>query len=564
MKLIIPEKILDQHLVALGKTGAGKSSALRHMAEWLLWKGKRVCIVDPKGDWYGLKWAADGKHEGFPIIGFGDFKEPKGTDIPLNTQAGRDLAKMICGGNRPAMIGFRGWMPGEMTRFWIDFSSTLFNEINGEIYLIIDEVHNFAAKGKIMDVDAGKCLHWTNRLMSEARGLGLICLIASQRPAKVHNDTLTCCETLVAMRVNHPSDREASREWIEGCGDMTKGKEVLNSLAQMARGEAFVWSPEIGYGPERVKFPMFETFDSFAPPQLQKKVNAATWDNVALPEVKERFSRIIEEAKANDPAELKRKLAETERKLRIAEQKEPEVKRSEPEKILVFTKEDEHKVAYALGQVEEVKNFVAHSISGVADDLGTILDKLRGFETSLAGARSRSNVPTTVVMPPRNQTRITSGLVDRPAGDVSTNGDLTGPQKAILKTCLMLEFRQIVPDVRSIAAWLDLHPNGGSYRGNLARLHSDGYLEDFRPTPKTEALNMDFPVGIGAVKNVLTGPQCSIFETLMDGPHTIQSLAAALNLHPNGGSFRGNVARLRTMGLITDGTNIKLTSAALT
>lgn len=36
MSLIIPEAILRQHLVTLGKTGSGKSSALRHVVEHLL------------------------------------------------------------------------------------------------------------------------------------------------------------------------------------------------------------------------------------------------------------------------------------------------------------------------------------------------------------------------------------------------------------------------------------------------------------------------------------------------------------------------------------------------
>jgi putative protein kinase ArgK-like GTPase of G3E family len=54
MKLGFPEKILDQHLVVLGKTGAGKSSALRHIVEHLLNEKKRVCIIDPKGMRSGL------------------------------------------------------------------------------------------------------------------------------------------------------------------------------------------------------------------------------------------------------------------------------------------------------------------------------------------------------------------------------------------------------------------------------------------------------------------------------------------------------------------------------
>jgi hypothetical protein len=314
-KLCFPVEVLNQHLVVLGKTGAGKSSALRHVIEYLLSAGKRVCIVDPKGDWWGLKSSADGKSAGFPIIAFGDFKEPKATDVPINQKSGKHIAELITNGNRPCIIGFRGWMPNEMREFWIDFASSLFNTNEGELYVVIDEVHNFAPKGKILDPKAGEMLHWTNRILSEGRGIGLTFLIASQRPQKVHNDTLTCCETLVGMRVIHKADRDAIEAWIAGCGDGVHGKEVINNLAQMARGEAYVWSPEVGFGPERVKFPMFQTFDSFAPPQLQKKVITKSWSDVDLDEVKERLATVIEEHKANDPRELKRQIAELQRQV---------------------------------------------------------------------------------------------------------------------------------------------------------------------------------------------------------------------------------------------------------
>ena len=123
-KLPFPRSILAQHMAYLGKTGSGKSSAMRVVAEDLLTNKKRTCIVDPKGDWYGLKSSADGKSAGFPVIAFGDFKEPQATDIPINPQSGKHVAELIATGNRPCIIGFRGWMPGQMTKFWIDFAST--------------------------------------------------------------------------------------------------------------------------------------------------------------------------------------------------------------------------------------------------------------------------------------------------------------------------------------------------------------------------------------------------------------------------------------------------------
>jgi hypothetical protein len=315
-KLCVPAKVLDQHLVVLGKTGAGKSSALRHMVEHLLAEGKRVCIVDPKGDWWGLKTSADGKAGGFPVIAFGDFKNPKAQDVPVNDRSGKHVAELVATGNRPCVIAMRGWTQSGMTRFWIDFAGTLFNMNAGELYLVTDEFHNFAPKGKILSPEAGMSLHWSNRLLSEGRGLGIVCLNASQRPQKVHNDSLTSHETLVAMRVIHKADRDAIKDWIDGAGDADKGKEVLGTLAGMPRGEAYVWSPEIGFGPQRVKFPMFTTFDSFAPPQVQRKVSESGWADVDLNAVKERLAEVIEEAKSNDPTALKRRVAELEKQLK--------------------------------------------------------------------------------------------------------------------------------------------------------------------------------------------------------------------------------------------------------
>jgi len=153
------------------------------------------------------------------------------------------------------------------------------------------------------------------RVVSEGRGLGLTFFVASQRAQKVHNDTLDCCETLIAMRVAHPAAREAIKDWIDGNGDPARGKEVLATLAQLKRGEAWVWSPENDFGPQRVQFPMFRTFDSFAPPQLQKKVSQAGWSDVNLDDVREKLATVIAEADASDPKKLRQTIAELRKEL---------------------------------------------------------------------------------------------------------------------------------------------------------------------------------------------------------------------------------------------------------
>lgn len=139
MTLPFPPDVLKQHVIVLGKTGAGKSSALRVVVEHLLAHNKRVCMVDPKGDWWGLKTSQDGKGPGFPVIAFGDFKNDAARDVPINAQSGKQVAELITSGNRPAIIGFRGWMPGQMARFWLDFAPAVFNGDCAGLTMVVDE-----------------------------------------------------------------------------------------------------------------------------------------------------------------------------------------------------------------------------------------------------------------------------------------------------------------------------------------------------------------------------------------------------------------------------------------
>lgn len=143
----IPAAALSQHTIVLGKTGAGKSSVLRLLVESQLAKQLPVCILDPKGDWWGIKSSADGKEAGYPLVIFGG----EHADVPINAHAGAQVAELYATGNRPCLIDLGGWMPGDRTRFFIDFASTLFRQTRGPRWLVIDEVHNFAPQGKVMD-----------------------------------------------------------------------------------------------------------------------------------------------------------------------------------------------------------------------------------------------------------------------------------------------------------------------------------------------------------------------------------------------------------------------------
>lgn len=562
-KLPFPEVILHQHMAVLGKTGSGKSSALRVIVEHLLDHKRRTCIIDPKGDWWGLKSSADGKSAGYPVICFGDFKEPRATDVPINQESGRHVAELIAGGNRPCIIGFRGWMPGQMTKFWLGFAPTMFNANTGELNVVIDEIQNFAPKGKVMDPEAGKSLHWTNRIMSEGRGIGLTFLIASQRAQKVHNDTLDNCETLVAMRTAHPRARESMAEWMNGNGDPLKAKEVLATLAQLKRGEAWIWSPENNFGPDRVQFPMFETFDSFAPPQLQKKVNQAGWSEVNLDQVREKLAIVIAEAKANDPRELKQEVARLKQELA---KKHIDVKTSQP---VADPKVVERAVAAA------VKTATAPLLKRLIDirrAATQVLNPMLGLQHAIeeelpvvpvvpiAPERHPRDLPPMPATPPRRPTALVSPDLFK-AGNGNGDVDLSGPQLEILRR--LAEFHAIGrSSVRLawLAGSLSTTVRARGFEENLRRVRQFGLVDVASECARLTESGKDVagepaPVDVKTkVKEMLSGPQTELLETLDEVyPHEmpLETLAATHNTTVRARGFEENLRFLRSNELIT-------------
>jgi uncharacterized protein len=409
----IPIDVLNQHLIVLGKTGAGKSSAMRVMVEQLLDAGKRVCIVDIKGDWYGIKLSADGKEAGYPLVAFGDFKNPDATDIHITENHGIEIAKLVTGGNRPCLIGFRGWMPGKVHKFWIDFISTVYNTNQSPLWIIIDEVHNYTPKGKVLSPEIGNSIYWTNKITTEGRGIGLRVIAGSQRPAKTHNDFLANCETLVAMRVTLPADKKAFHDWMkEYSDDDARGKMVLDSVSKMKTGEAFVWSPEAEIF-EQLKFPLFKTFDSFASPKEGKQKQLKGWAEVNLDEVKEKLSKVIEETKDNDPTELKKKIRELQievnKKLKLVPQtstiqvdqhaidKAVEQIRSQYEAKIDKAKKEIEIIRHALGKKVVDVFLAAKALEEV--EFPTFTDKIRALDLFKAEARKELTLQKPSVKP---------------------------------------------------------------------------------------------------------------------------------------------------------------------
>lgn len=575
-KFLIPEAALSQHALILGKTRSGKSSKMRLIVEHFLDQKIPVCVIDPKGDWWGLKSSADGKHAGYPIIIFGT-EHARHADIRINARAGAGVAELVATGNRPCLIDLRGMRVGERAQFFIDFASTFFTHARGHRVLAIDEVHNFAPQGKIPDPQTGEMLHWANRLISEGAGMGITMLSASQRPQKVHKDYVTSHETLIATRVIHKLDRDAVKDWIDACGDPAIGKEVLGTLAGMPRTEAWVYSPEAGFGPERLTFPMFKTYDSFKPQSDKAAAKLKGWAQIDLEEIQGKLTKVVEEAKANDPKELKKRITALEQQLKKAQAAPAPAPAADKAAIAAAEQRgfEQARTKLARTNERELAKRLGEALKGLRDETLKFADVLK---LSIDAQREREAKASEISFTPSGHQSVKQTAVDAPKREPAAShgharksspapaggdGDVSGPEQKILDAIRWWNVLGIAAPSHAQTAFIAGYSHkSGSWATYLSRLRTKGLIEgrgDLVLTDQGAAIAAEpgAPPSAEALHRAVLGK--------IDGPLQ-RILTPLLEAYPNGlthpeaaekagysyqsGSWATYLSRLRSLDLI--------------
>ncbi len=82
--LMLPLELVTESVGILAVKRAGKSHTAKKLVEQLHAAKQQVVVVDPKGDWWGLRSSADGKGPGIPIV----IPRRRARDVPLESGAG--------------------------------------------------------------------------------------------------------------------------------------------------------------------------------------------------------------------------------------------------------------------------------------------------------------------------------------------------------------------------------------------------------------------------------------------------------------------------------------------
>ncbi len=296
-------------MAAIGRKGAGKTYLSQMIAEQMLDAHAQVVVVDPVGNWWGLRINADGKTKGKQIFVIGGDQG----DVPLVPEAGRRIAQLIVDKGISAVLDVSSFGIGERKRFCADFGEEFFQlkkKKRSPVHLFLEEAQLVVPQN--IRPEEGRMYSAYEQIVRLGRNYGIGCTLITQRPQSVNKEVLSQVECLCVLQVTGPHERKALEVWVQEVG---ADRTLIGELPGLERGEGYVWSPAWLRIYKRVHFSSKQTFDASATPEIGKKTRAASLSAVDVETLKQDISDVVAQAEKDDPVALRRKIGDLEREL---------------------------------------------------------------------------------------------------------------------------------------------------------------------------------------------------------------------------------------------------------
>jgi hypothetical protein len=527
----------------LGIKKAGKTYGAKGVAEQLIEHGVPLIVFDAIGLWRFLKTPGDGNGgKGYKVVVAGG-EEP---DIPLTAQNASEIIRAAMRSNVSLILDL--YDPKLSKADWrkivqAGFHTLLYeNKQHGPRYIILEEAAEYVPQ-KVYDGETYAAVEKTVRMGGNV-GLGVA--LINPRSQELNKAVLDLCDNLILMRQRGSAAIDAVQKWMDKVNPEI-ANEITASLPKISGGEGWVWA-------ENSETPVFtktHKLHSFHPDRTKHGENIKARQSVDTAEfvstLLSELPKVVEEKKANDPAELKRKVSDLEKKLRVMEQRAPEIKQAEPIKVPVFTP-DEITLLKTLDDYLQPQN------------LGGLLDRVSKL---LSGLPSRLKA-----MPPARNPRvlemrqvIRSVRAVRPTGDSYGNGsEVSGGLRR-----MMIALAQRSPlSKRQLGVRSGLSSTSGTFGTYLAKLRTNGWVagegeslsitEDglralghFEPLPEGQDLLNYWLSDLGS------SGAARMLQVIAEAyPSTLskEELGERANISHTSGTFGTYLAKLRTLELV--------------
>jgi hypothetical protein len=310
--LFLPLEAVTQTFAVIGRKGAGKTYLATMIAEQMLDAGAQLVVLDPVGNWWGLRVGADGRSKGKEIFVLGGDHG----DVPIVPESGPRLAKLIVEKNISAVLDISSFRLHERKRFCWEFAEELLHlkkRKRTAIHLMIEEAQLLIPER--VSRDEARMVGAFEQIVRLGRNYGIGCTLVTQRPQSVNKNALNQIECLFVLQVTGPHERKALEGWVQEVG---ADRSLIGELPGLACGEGYVWSPAWLRIYKKVRFRTKQTFDASATPEVGRAAKAASLSAVDVEKLRTDLLDLIEKAKSEDPKELRRRITVLEGELKKA------------------------------------------------------------------------------------------------------------------------------------------------------------------------------------------------------------------------------------------------------
>jgi adenylate kinase family enzyme len=578
-ELSLPLDIITMRIAEYGDSGSGKTAFARLLAERVYDAKHRFCAIDLKNDWWGLKSSADGTKPGIPAVIFGG---PR-ADVKLipDATAAETLADTIASIDQPAIIDLDAMSRRAQEKFLSAFLDRFYDVNRNPILVFCDEADRYAPQ-KPMTQEAIQSLSSSEDIARRGRKRGIGSCWLTQRTAVLNKNVSEFANLVIVFRTPGSKDLDELQDRVARISSKDVVKEVLRQAPGLEDGQAFFLSshPKLrAHVPDPVRpvqLPLPRTFDSSATPSVgQRRREPKVLARADLAQIEAKLAHQVQQAKENDPAELRRKVVELQRELAAATKATPTPAVKEKRVEVRVLKDGQLKRAESILErlVETITK--SHELAAAVKDAAAPVAVAIGLTKAPPEVPARP-APATVnriarVMPAPAATLHRAGdngsaTLAKPARDLSGREELEGPEKRVLDSIAFWESIGIEqPHDPAVAFKAGYSPTSSAYERPRGSLRTAGLITFPDANSDKRALTgrgrelAQYPAKAGTLQelhaqfmNVLKGPEKKLLTNLINaypGVLSNQELADASGYSVTSSAYERPRGKLRTLGL---------------
>jgi hypothetical protein len=544
------QRLAETRLLAQASSGGGKSYLLRKLLETTHGKIQQL-IIDPEGEFSSLRKKYD-----YVYIAKGEATEP-------DPRTAGTLARSLLQLEVSAILDIFELHPRDRRKFVRNFLEALIDSPKNlwhPALVLVDEAHEFAP-----EQSESEALDAVIALAAKGRKRDFACVIATQRPAKLHKDVSAELQNRLIGLANQDIDRKRAGDDIG-----FRSKEDILGLRKLEPGEFYAVGPAFRVGDERLRDPLKIQCDPVETPHGRKarrwrptraanskQVKAALSALAALPKQAEQEIKDLEAARARV-----RELEKEARELR----KGGVEKKPDPEKLKKVFEEGRQSALKEFSKVANQIRSLKNKLTARLQELGLLVAQIPELGsdddrrilppgTEVRNFKVIPVAPKSVRVHPPASKRIQTHT---DAGEIS----LGRSERKILKFLALRAGRTFTS--AQVGALTGFKHTGGSFQTYLSRLRAAGLIEGSRgdirctdPERAAQVLGADYSAPersqLEAWLDQLGGGEKKIYQVVYANPDATFSkaeLGEQVDMIPTGGSFNTYLSRLSTLGLI--------------